>query len=160
MYEVTIRDIPAATALTVQHKGAYMQINRAFDDLNSWLAAHQAFRPGMRWIAIYYDNPSAVPEAELRSCAGVVLPNGSLDESPFDQAPFDRTEIPGGPYAVLRIKGPYTELSSAYQWLYGRWLPQSGKEVANVPPFEEYLNTPANTAPPELLTEICLPLRA
>lgn len=67
--------------------------------------------------------------------------------------------IAGGEHAVLRHKGPYSDLHVAYNWLYGTWLPQSGREVAAAPVFEEYLNNPRDTAPAELLTEICLPLR-
>jgi AraC family transcriptional regulator len=154
MYEVTIKEIPAMKALTVSHTGPYMQISRAFDHLGGWLGAHGMMMPGMRMIAIYYDDPALVPEDKLRSAAGVVLPEGKTIESPFDS-----TEIRGGTYAVLRHKGPYAELSGAYHWLYGQWLPQSGKEAADTPAFEEYLNTPRDTAPPDLITDICLPLR-
>jgi AraC family transcriptional regulator len=35
---------------------------------------------------------------------------------------------------------------------------QSEHEAADAPVFEEYLNNPKDTAPSELLTEICLPL--
>jgi AraC family transcriptional regulator len=154
MYEVTIRDIPEMKALTCSHTGSYMQIGRAFDHLFGWLAAHNALQPDMRMVAIYYDDPGAVPEEMLRSKAGVVLPSGKPVASPFEL-----TELRGGPHAVLRHKGPYGELQQAYHWLYGQWLPQSGKEAADAPVFEEYLNTPRDTAPPDLLTDICLPLR-
>ena len=154
MYEITLRDIPKMKALTCKHTGSYLQIGRAFDHLCGWLAAHNTFQPGLRLIAIYYDDPAVVPEQELRSCVGVVLPDGKVIESPFEQ-----TEIRSGTYAVLRHTGPYGELSRAYQWLYGQWLPQSGQEAADAPVFEEYLNTPRDTAPPDLVTDICLPLR-
>jgi AraC family transcriptional regulator len=154
MYEVTLRNIPKMKALTCKHTGSYLQIGRAFDHLCGWLVAHNAFPPDMRLIAVYYDDPAAKPEEELRSCAGIVLPDDKTIESPFDQ-----TEIGGGPYAVMRHTGPYGELSRAYQWLYGQWLPQSGQEAADAPVFEEYLNTPRDTAPTDLVTDICLPLR-
>lgn len=154
MYEVTIENLPGLRAVTACHTGPYMQIGRAFDHLSGWFAAHNAFQPGMRMIAIYYDDPGVVAEEKLRSRAGFVLPDGKTIESPFEE-----TEIRGGPYAVLRHKGPYGELARAYQWLYGQWLPQSGREAADAPVFEEYLNTPRDTAPPDLLTNICLPLR-
>jgi AraC family transcriptional regulator len=49
-------------------------------------------------------------------------------------------------------------MKAAYEWLYGVWLVQSGKEPGDAPVFEEYLNNPRNTAPNELLTDIYLPL--
>ena len=42
---------------------------------------------------------------------------------------------------------------------FGEWLMQSGREAGDAPAFEEYLNNPRDTAPPELLTDIYLPLR-
>ena len=67
--------------------------------------------------------------------------------------------IVGGEYAVLRHKGPYADMRGSYQFLYGTWLPQSGREPADAPCVEEYLNTPRDTAPTELTSDIYLPLR-
>jgi len=54
-------------------------------------------------------------------------------------------------------KGSYAELEKPYDWLFGSWLPQSGEEAVDFPPFEEYLNDPKTTQPSELLTRIyCL----
>jgi AraC family transcriptional regulator len=153
MREVVIRDVPTMQVLSVDHLGSYMQIGKAFDALMGWLAARDLFAPEMRMIGIYYDDPGIVPEAELRSKAGVVLP-GSVEIA----APVSMTQVRGGEYAVLLHKGPYADMAAAYQWLYGEWLVQSGREAADAPVFEEYLNNPKDTAPSELLTEICLPL--
>ncbi|MEW8499130.1 MAG: GyrI-like domain-containing protein, partial [Candidatus Thiodiazotropha taylori] len=54
----------------------------------------------------------------------------------------------------LLFKGSYAELEKPYDWLFGQWLPQSGYEAADFPPFEEYLNDPKDTPPSELLTRI------
>jgi AraC family transcriptional regulator len=42
--------------------------------------------------------------------------------------------------------------------LLGIWLPASGESYGTTPMFEVYLNSPMDTAPDDLLTEICLPL--
>lgn len=74
-------------------------------------------------------------------------------------APVERATIAGGDYAVLLHTGPYAELKAAYQWLYGEGLQQAGRTPAAAPPFELYLNTPLDTAPADLLTEIHVPVR-
>jgi AraC family transcriptional regulator len=38
-------------------------------------------------------------------------------------------------------------------------LPRSGREPADAAMFDIYLNSPMDTAPEDLLTEICLPLK-
>ena len=55
--------------------------------------------------------------------------------------------------------GPYAELEHPYKWLYGTWLAHTGEETADAPCVEEYLNDARTVPPPELKTEIWLPLR-
>ena len=153
MYGVTIRAAPAMTAITVEHIGPYMEINRAFDRLFGWLTSRQLLGPDIRSIAIFYDDVATVPAAKLRSRAGVMTSRAVAIESPLE-----RTEIAAGDYAVLRHKGPYADMKAAYEWLYGQWLPQSGREPGTGPNLEEYLNNPRDTAPAEVLSDIYLPL--
>jgi AraC family transcriptional regulator len=66
--------------------------------------------------------------------------------------------IPGGEYAVATHKGPYWRLGETYQMLYTRWLPDSGREPANRPCLERYVNDPRQVPESEILTEVCAPL--
>lgn len=50
-------------------------------------------------------------------------------------------------------------MNAAYRWLFGDWLPRSGREPAGAPMVEEYLNSPRDTSACNLHTRICLPLR-
>ena len=154
VYDVQLKTIEPMIATTLQHQGAYLEIGRAFDRLFGWLVSTGAIRPDVRSVAIFYDDPTSVPETQLRSRAGVVMSVPATVEPPFEHTP-----IAGGEYAVLRHKGPYADMKAAYDWLFGTWLPQSGREPADAPCIEEYLNNPRDTAPTELLTDICLPLR-
>ena len=152
-YEVTIRQAEPLAAVAIDHVGSYMQIGRAFDPLFGWCAMKGLLGPLSRSFGIYYDDPFSVAEDELRSRACVVV------RAPVEVAPpVIAAEVPGGPCAVLRFRGPYATMRSAYQWLYGEWLVQSGAEPADAPVFEEYLNNPRDTAPTDLLTDIYLPL--
>jgi AraC family transcriptional regulator len=152
--DVEIRDVPAMEVVSIEHIGDYMQIGKAFDALMSWLAARNLFSADMRMIGIYYDDPGVVAKEQLRAKAGVLLPR-RVEVSP----PCDLTPVHGGRYAVLRHKGPYSDMHAAYEWLFGEWLVKSGHEAADAPVFEKYLNDPKHTAPAELLTEIYVPLR-
>ena len=107
-------------------------------------------------IAVYYDDPTQIPQEDLRSAAGIALAPGASfigDDKVCELA------IPAGRVAVLRFKGPYAEMEGAYKWLFGTWLAQSGEEVANQPVYEGYLNDPRHVAPSDLLTDIYLPLK-
>jgi AraC family transcriptional regulator len=154
-HEVATRNVPAMKALVVEHRGSYMQISRAFDILYSWLGSRNLIQTGMRSVGIFLDDTALVPEANLRSKAAVIMDSISVQAEP----PVKYAEIRGGTYAVLRYQGPYANMKAAYQWLYGTWLPNSRREAADAPGLEEYLNSPRDTAPRDLLTDIWLPLR-
>ncbi|MCC8393371.1 AraC family transcriptional regulator [Paraburkholderia sp. MMS20-SJTR3] len=163
MREVTIRSVEPMEVVSVDHVGPYMQIGKAFDALFGWLGKHNLLAGEVRMIGLFFDDPGVVEEQKLRSKAAVLLPGRVMDEVRSAVAVNARdgvsvTRIRGGEYAVLRHVGPYSDLPAAYEWLYGTWLVQSGREAADAPAFEEYLNDPKETASAELVTEICLPL--
>ncbi len=154
MYDIELKTVPDMRAATIKHTGSYMEVGKAFESVFSWLVSNDLMKDTQRMVGIYYDDPSAVPEAELRSRAGAVLAT-----KPALQPPLEYTDIKGGQYAVLRHKGPYAGISAAYDWFYGTWLTQSGREAADIPGFEDYLNNPQDTAPTDLLTDIYMPLK-
>lgn len=154
MHEVSIKILPAAQLAVVPHRGAYMQIGKAFETLFATLATRNLLKPGMCMKGLFYSDPTSVPEENLRSAAGVVVP----EDFPI-APPLERVNLRGGEYAVLRHRGPYADMKAAYDWLYGEWLVQSGREADDAPVFEDYLNNPRETPPAELLTDICLPLK-
>jgi AraC family transcriptional regulator len=139
----------------IPHKGSYMEIGKAFEMLFGTLGARNLLRPDLCMKGLFYSDPTSVPEAELQSAAGILIPDAQFPV----EAPLQRVELRGGEYAVLRHKGPYSDMKAAYDWLYGEWLVQSGREAADAPVFEDYLNNPREVPPTELLTDICLPLK-
>ncbi|MHA7777005.1 AraC family transcriptional regulator [Roseibium sp. M-1] len=154
MHDVEIRALPAETLAVLRHRGAYMEIGQAFEKLIGVLVGRQLIGRAGATKALFYSDPTHVAEDDLQSAAGVVLSG----DFPVD-APLEKLETRGGDYAVLHYKGPYADMKWAYEWLYGEWLTQSGREPADAPCMEVYLNNPRETAPADLLTDICLPLK-
>ena len=147
-YPVRVEERPECRLAVAEHRGSYMGIGRAF--------ARVVDRMGLRkpMVAIYEDDPDAVPEAALRAVAGAVV--GPEAEVPED---LETRVVPAGRYAVMRYTGPYASMHAAYLWLYGQWLPASGWEPRDHPVIEEYLTDPATTPPAQAVTDILLPLR-
>src|SRR6202012_593639 len=98
-----IVDVPATPLAIVGHAGSFLSIGKAFDRLYATLGSRNLLAEGMRSVALFLDNPTSVPEAALRSQAGVVV-DGAFPIAP----PLERAEIRPGPYVVLRHKGPYS----------------------------------------------------
>lgn len=153
MFPVEIRHEPARRIAAMPHAGSYMHISRAFEKLGVTIAARGLFPQVGKMIGVYYDSPADVAPENLRSHAGFEV----AAQTPID-TPMEEVNLPAGRYAVLSFKGPYAGLTAAYNQLLGDWLPKSNEPIADVPMFEIYLNTPMDTAPENLLTEICLPL--
>ena len=147
-HPVRVEERPECRLAVAEHRGSYMGIGRAF--------ARVVDRMGLRkpMVAIYEDDPDAVPEAALRAVAGAVV--GPEAEVPED---LETRVVPAGRYAVMRYTGPYASMHAAYLWLYGQWLPASGWEPRDHPVIEEYLTDPATTPPAQAVTDILLPLR-
>lgn len=159
-HPVSIREVAPMRLWTVAHSGSYMGIGQAFDALYCWLGSHNLITPQMRSIGVYLDDPTAVAEDDLRSAAGVVVDASQNGGShPPADSPLTAMDIVGGTYAVLRHIGPYADMRSAYLWMFGVWLTQSGWEAADGPIYEDYLNSPRDTSPTELITDIYVPLR-
>lgn len=155
MYTVTIEEAQPLTLAAIRHRGPYTAIGSAFECLAAWAGPRGLMTPQTRAIGLYFDDPGQVPESELRSAACLSVPEPVTDA----EAGVETFRIPGGPCATLRHVGPYSDLGTPYAWLYGTWLPQSGREPADQPSYEDYLNDPSTTPPDELVTVIHVPLK-
>jgi AraC family transcriptional regulator len=153
MFDITIRQEPARRLFAVEHRGPYMEIARSFEKMSAVMSVRNLWPQAMGMVGVYYDDPMAVKPAELRSHAGVVVG----DAVPLPKG-LEDVRLPGGRTAVLRFKGHYSGLPAAYDYLFGVWLPQSGQEAADSPSYELYVNSPMDTAPEDLLTDISVPL--
>lgn len=154
MFEVEVLDFDGLNLLGYEHQGDYLDIGKAFEKIFQYAGIKNLLREESRSFGLYYHDPKTVTTEELRSVASVSVAN-EVELSDEDAPEF--IAIPKGKCATLLFKGSYAELEKPYDWFFGEWLPKSGHEAADFPPFEEYLNDPKTTAPNELLTRIhCL----
>ena len=154
MYSIGIKTLEPVRAAGVAHKGPYPEISAAFNRLGAIIGPRGLMQKCAGMVAVYHDGPGEKPDAELSSHAAVLLG----ENFPPDVPGLDYFELPGGRYAVLEHKGPYATLGAAYDWLYGQWLPASGEEPRDAPPYELYVNDPRTTPHDALRTDIRLPL--
>lgn len=161
--DVTIQTKPALRAFAVRHIGPYNQIGAAFGRLGGLIQSRNLFKdariqgPG-GMIAVYYDDPEGVAPAELRADAALLM----RDDVPLTEADITAglTELtlPAGRYATTLHRGPYDQLGDVWARFYGQWLPASGERLAESPSYELYRNSPMDTPPAALETELYVPL--
>ena len=154
MYPVIVQNLAACHAAGILHVGPYHGLGLAFQKLSAIIAARSLSSHVEGVIAVYHDAPGSKPDRDLHSHAAVIM------ASPFppDIEGLDYFDLVGGRHAVMQHHGAYATLGSAYEWLYGKWLPHSGEEPRNAPPIELYVNDPRTTPPEQLRTDVRLPL--
>jgi AraC family transcriptional regulator len=152
-YRVELIDLPALRVAAIENRGDYRLANKSFERLMTIAATTGLLTSATRTIGIYRDDPESMPAAELRSAACITVPDGWKPSGELKEA-----QIEGGPYARIVHTGPYTELETAYDWLYRTWLPASGRDPRDLPCIEEYLNDPRQVPAKDLETAVMMPL--
>ena len=155
LYPVSIVSEPRRRVIGVPYQGPYSAIGAAFDRLSADLSALGLWPRTQGLVGVYFDDPSVVPPEQTRALAGVVV----APDQPVPEG-MDAHVIPAGRHARMAFRGPYSGFGLAYEWLYGPWLAGSGEAPRDAPAWEFYHNTPLNTAPEDLRTDIFLPLEA
>ena len=137
----------------VRHVGPYETVGPSFERLFRW--ANTAGVAVGRVLTLSHDSPEAVPQEQLRSDACVELQGEAVpaDGMVLDANGTDR-------YAVHAYRGPYRGIAPTYRRLLDKWLPDSGEAVDDRPCMEVLGNTPLDTLVADLLTDLCVPLRA
>lgn len=155
MFEVEIKHAPARHIAALMHTGPYTEVGSCFEKL-AGIASEAELWPKVKdMVGIHYDDPNVVSEADLRCHAGLSVPS----DLPVP-AELERVDLQRGTYAILHYEGPYTGIKIAYDFLFGKWLPESDHIPSDAPCYELYLNSQENTQPEELLTDIYLPIVA
>jgi AraC family transcriptional regulator len=151
--EVRLQRIGPLRLAFIRHTGPYDEVGIAWGKLMSWAGRRGLLGPGMKALGIVHDDLEITPPETLRYDAAL-----AVDESVQPAGELGIQNLEACDYAVATHRGPYTALGETYARLCGEWLPASGRELLAAPGVEVYRNTPFNTAPEDLLTDIHLPL--
>lgn len=152
--QVNIETLKPRRIAMIRHIGPYPEIGPVFGRLCQWAGMCNAFGPDTLVLGRFYDDPEATAADKLRSDAAL-----TVGEAVQGEGEVTTGELAGGAYAVVRHKGCYSKLIDTYRWVYGQWLPTSGREPGDVPCFEVYLNDPNEVKPEDLETDVYVPLK-
>lgn len=122
MADVEMKTIEPQTVVSLSFEGSYAQTTDKLDTLMAWLlrAGHPySGRP----FAVYYDDPSEVPEEDLQ--AEVCLPIAEEFEPAGD---IERKTIPGGDFACVVHEGSYSGLDESYDVIF-EWIEENGYQM-------------------------------
>ena len=132
--DVIIENMRDVRIAAVTHFGPRNMVGEAFGRLARIAGpAGLLAQPGAMMVAVFHDDPETIPAAELRTSAGVIVP-----EQCAIPAELSELRVPAGKYARSTHRGHYAGLSDSWDKLMGQWLPNSGCRVADRPAYEAY----------------------
>lgn len=153
MAEAVIRETRAMTVAAVEHIGPYSEIKSAFGRLTPLLKPAWKNGDVCAMVALYWWNPEPKPESEWRAHAGGVMqPGAAVPEG------LEAVEIEAGRTLVHTHRGPYEGIAAAWGEVMERIVPAMGVQPTGAFVWENYLNSPMDTAPEDLVTELCVPV--
>ena len=156
--EIQIKTLPDMTLAYIRHIGAYKNNPSLFEELFgrlcSWAGPRNLINQDSKFLCIYYDGPEVTDESKLRLDVCISVPSDTVLDGGIG-----RQEIKGGEYAVARcVIKDSSEYEKYWGEVYEKWLPQSGYQLEDKPPFEMY--------PPEcklengdMVVDICVPVK-
>ena len=150
---VAIKHLEPRRVAFMRHVGPYAQVGKTWTRLMTFLGKEGFLGVSPEFIGICHDDPAVTDPKHIRYDACV-----TVDKSFLPLGDIGIQVIPGGDYALITHFGPYENLGDSYAKLLGQWLPRSGRNLRSAPCFESYLNSPENTEPQDLVTDIYAPL--
>jgi AraC family transcriptional regulator len=156
--KVEIKTLPDMTLAYIRHIGPYKGNPKLFEELFSkictWAGPRNLVQKDTNFLCIYYDGPDITDESKLRIDVCLTVPSNTAVSGEIG-----KQEIKGGEYAIARciIKSP-KEYEKYWDELYTNWLPESGYQPEDKPPFEMY---PADckTEDGDMIVDICIPVK-
>lgn len=127
-------------------------IFETWDKIIQWAELNSIKDHADKRYAICHDNPMLTPMEKCRYDACIDVGEG-IDIT----APYERSLIPAGKYAVAYYKGEGDKVSNFYMELYSAWMPDSGFEPDDFPPVAHYLNDSRQDGYVEM--EVCIKVK-
>jgi len=156
--KVEIKKFTDTTLAYIRHIGPYKGdselFGKLFNRLCTWAGPRNLITKDSSYYCIYYDGPEVTDKSRLRMDVCIDVP-----EDTQVSGEIGKQLIKGGDFAVMRciIKDP-KEYEKYWEELYTGWLPSSGYQPDNKPPFEMY---PADCRQQDgsMIVDICMPVK-
>ena len=157
--DVVVRNQPEMTVAYVRHIGPYKGDEKLFEGLYSklmtWAGARGLLaQPDLKCLQIYHDNPEITDESNLRLDVCISVPEDTTVEGEIG-----KMTVPGGKFAAARFEITPDQYQQAWDYVFATWLPDSGYQPDDRPPYELCLNDPREHPEHKHIVEICIPVR-
>lgn len=152
--EVEIVRFPVTRIAQLVHTGDPRGLNASIQRFITWRQRARLPRDRHATFNVLYADPETTPAEEFRMGIAVATdgPIGPNDEGVVESV------LPGGDCARLRHRGSTDFLEPVFRCLYGEWLPSSGRELRDFPPFLQRVKFYPDVPDQDAVTDVFVPL--
>jgi AraC family transcriptional regulator len=153
---VEVKDLPKMTVAYIRHIGPYKGDEKLFEKLWNRLFRWAGPRgliggPDFRSLIIYHDDPNITDQSKLRTSVCItVAPDTKVNGE------VGKMELEAAKYMIARFVVRADQFHDAWDWIYGKWLPESGYQPDDKPCFEMYPEEPKDD---KFTVDICVPVK-
>jgi AraC family transcriptional regulator len=140
----------------LEHRGDPQHIGDSIRRFIAWRKQNQLPPRASATFNILYDDPASTEPDDFRLDLCAAIEHQEVSTNEFGVV---AKVIPGGRCAVLRHVGSDDNLGEALKFLYTGWLPQSGEELRDFPPYVQRLKFFPEVPEHAAVTDAFLPLK-
>lgn len=153
---VEVKKWPEMTVAYIRSMGAYDGNHALYqshqDKLFAWAGARNLLGgKDFKYLTLYHDNPKVALSDNLRMSLCITVPAETKVEGEIG-----KMIIEAATYAICHFELTQLDFQTAWNWVYGQWLPHSGYQPDDKPYFENYLAPPKDG---KYLVDFCIPVK-
>ena len=127
-----MKKMPSIVVYYIRHHGYDEEIKNCWQKLQTFVLSNDI--QSYSQIAIYHDNPIITPLKDCNYVACLAIKNTNN----LSNISLPLFELNAGVYAEFSAQGYNDDILKLVQWIYHEWLPASGYETTNKPPYLVY----------------------
>ncbi|HPN39492.1 MAG TPA: GyrI-like domain-containing protein [Melioribacteraceae bacterium] len=153
---VEVKQLPELTIAYVANYEGYFydKIKAAWDKICKWGEANDLIDKDTKFIGISFDNPDFTEPTKCRYYASI-----TINENTEIPKGIGKLKLPAGKYAVIKFEGSDDDFKTAYDEIYGTWLPNNGYVPTDSPCYEIYHSTSEQHLKGLYIVDICMPIK-
>lgn len=150
--DVEIVDFPKTRLLTMEHRGSPAALGATIQRFVAFRRMHHLHPDRTATFNLFPVEPSQSPPADFHMLLGVAT------SRQIDVDGCGEWTVPAMRVAKIVQTGSPDNLGPGFDFLYGQWLPASGEEMRDHPPFARRISFYPDVPLHEAVTELYLPL--
>ncbi len=155
-YLVEVKNFPSTTVAYVRHIGPYKEDIKVFEKLYgkllNWAGPRNLVNDETLYFNVYHDDPEITDDKKLRLSVCINIPDKTEVSGEIG-----KMVIPAGKYAFARFTLGEKDYQEAWDWIYSKWLPQSGYQPDDGSPFELMKGNDPNGE--KHIVDLCIPVK-